>query len=259
MTDTHVPSPAPLVETIDAADIRTALIRGFADFRRAPLPGLVFGGVYVLIGMIMIGTTLATGQTLYAVAMTLGFPLIAPFAAVGLYETSRRLERGEPLDWGAIFGVVWAERGRQLPWFGAIMVVWFLFYVFFSHTLFALMLGLSAMSSPLDGDLLLTPRGLSMIVIQLGVGGAFALTVFSACVVSLPMMMDREVDFVTAMLVSIRAVMLNLAPMLLWAVLVVVLLVRRDSPGVSGTVRGSAGARSRHVAPLPAHGERRLR
>ncbi len=222
MSHVHAPSGngGPVIADLSASDIVAALRRGVDDFRRAPLLGLLFGGVYVAIGLIMVGTTIASGQTLYAVAITLGFPLIAPFAAVGLYETSRRIERGEPLDWGAILGVVWAERGGQLPWFGAIMVVWFLFYLFFSHTLFALMLGLSAMSNPLDAGLLLSPRGLAMIALQLAIGGVFAWTVFAACAVSLPMMMDREVDFVTAMLTSFRAVGQNPVPMLLWAVLV---------------------------------------
>ncbi len=236
MTDTTAPPMSRVPEPADlsATDIRAALVRGVADFRRAPLLGLLFGGVYVAIGLAIVGLTVASGQTLYAVAITLGFPLVAPFAAVGLYETSRRIEEGRRLDRRAILGVVWAERARQLPWFGAIMVVWFLFYLFLSHTLFALMLGLSAMSNPLDADLLLSPRGLIMIVVQLGVGGVFAWTVFASCAISLPLMMHREVDFVTAMLLSFRVVGRNLGPMLFWAALVVVLLALAIAPAFLG-------------------------
>jgi uncharacterized membrane protein len=235
MSEIDLSSAAALrVARIEPQDVWAALRAGLHDFRRAPAFGLVFGGVYVLIGLGIVGLTLASGQTLYGVALTLGFPLVAPFAAVGLYETSRRLELGQPLRWGAILGVVWAERGRQLPWFGAIMVVWFLFYLFFSHTLFALMLGLGAMSNPLDPALLLSPRGLAMIGAQLLVGGAFAVTIFIACVVSLPMMMDREVDFVTAMLTSIRAVATSPRSMLLWAVLIVALLAVALFPAFLG-------------------------
>ena len=90
------------------------------------------------------------------------------------------------------------------------------------------------MSNPLDAALLFSARGLAMVAAQLAVGGVFAWTVFVACVVSLPMMMDREVDFVTAMLTSIRAVGRNPVTMLLWAALVVALLFAAMLPAFLG-------------------------
>lgn len=236
MADAATPrGGSPRVAEIDTTDVMAAIRLGVRDFARAPALGLLFGGVYVAIGVVIVGLTILTGTTFYAVPITLGFPLVAPFAAVGLYEVSRRLERGEPLAWGPVLGVVWAERGRQLPWFGALMVTWFLVYVFFSHTIFALMLGVGVLTD-VTGSLgvYLTPRGLAMLAVQVLIGGIFAFLVFAACVVSLPMMMDREVDFITAMLTSFRAVAENPVPMTAWAVLIVVGLAVGMVPGFLG-------------------------
>lgn len=235
MTEIGAASVRADVARISLADVTQALRQGVGDFARAPAFGLVFGGVYVVIGVLIVGLTIATGTTFYAVPITLGFPLIAPFAAVGLYEVSRRLEAGEPLAWGPVLGVVWAERGRQLPWFGALMVTWFLMYLFISHTVFALMLGVGVLTD-VTGSLgvYLTPRGLAMLAVQMLIGGVFAALLFTACVVSLPMMMDREVDFITAMLTSFRAVGENAGPMAVWAVLIVVALAAGMVPGFLG-------------------------
>jgi uncharacterized membrane protein len=237
MTDVQTSASPPPARpgAVTRDDIIAALRQGLDDFRRAPMLGLIFGGFYVAIGIALVWSTVASGRSFYAVAITLGFPLIAPFAAVGLYEVSRRLERGEPLEWGPIFGVVWAQQERQLPWLGTLAVVWFLFYLVIAHVIFALTMGPSAMFNlGSTVDLLLTPRGLLMILLELAVGGVFAFVVFAACVISLPMLVDREVDFVTAMVASIRTVMENPRPMFEWAVIVVVLLAVGMIPAFLG-------------------------
>jgi uncharacterized membrane protein len=237
MTDVQASASTPgsRIAELTPADIAAVLRQGLADFRRAPLLGIFFAAFYVAIGLALVWSTLATGRTFYAVAITMGFPLIAPFAAVGLYETSRRLERGEPLAWGEILGVVWAQHGRQLPWLGALAIVWFLFYLIVAHVIFAVVLGPSAMFNlAASMDLLLTPRGFLMLALELAVGAVFAFVVFAACVVSLPMLLDRDVDFVTAMVLSFRTVAENPRTMALWAVVVVVLLVVGMIPAFLG-------------------------
>lgn len=239
MTDATIlpPAAAPEVRALAFSHIPQALRAGVADLRRAPILGIAFGAVYILFGLAVVWLTLATGQTFWAIPATLGFPLVAPFAAVGLYEISRRLEKGLPLSAGAVFGVVAAERRRQLPWFGAIMVIWFLFYLFFSHVLFALVMGPSVMTNISSSwEVFLTPRGLALIAVQVVIGAAFALTLFVTCVVSLPLMMDREVDYVTATLASIRAVLVAPGPMLAWAVTVAVLVGLAMLPAFLGLV-----------------------
>ncbi len=212
----------PEIQILHLGDIGAVLRAGLADFRRAPQFGLFFSAVYVLGGFFMLW--LGAGHVSWTLATSLGFPLLAPFAAAGLYEVSRRMEKGQPLEWGGVLGIVWAERTRQLPWLGAIIVIYFLFWTFLAHMLFALFMGLSTMTNVSESwDVFFTVNGLMMIGVELVVGAVLAFLLFSLTVVSLPLVLDREVDFVTAMLVSMQTVRANLLVMLVWAVLIAVL------------------------------------
>lgn len=204
------------------ADILASLRAGVHDFRRAPQFGLFFSAVYVVGGFLMLW--IGAGHVSWTLATSLGFPLVAPFAAAGLYEVSRRMETAEPLEWRAILGIVWNERTRQLPWLGAIIVIYFLFWTFLAHMIFALFMGLSTMTNVSQSfDVFLTPNGLAMIAVELGVGAILAFVLFSMTVVSLPLVLHREVDFVTAMLTSMKVVRANLLVMLVWASSIAVL------------------------------------
>ena len=207
------------IRHLTLADLRHALARGWQDFRRAPLQGLFFSSFYVLCGLIL--TINDAGTFTWTLVLSLGFPLVAPFAAVGLYEVSRRLEQGAELSWKEVLGVVWAERGRQLPWMGAILGIIFLFWSFFAHMSFALFLGtLTLTNIHSSWEVFLTPTGLTMIGFQIVVGGVVALLTFALTVISLPLLLDREVDFVTAMLTSLRCVARNPLVLGLWAAII---------------------------------------
>jgi len=212
-------SPLPDIRALTFADLRHALRAGAADFRAAPRFGIFFSAVYVLGGFLMVW--LGAGTLVWTLATSLGFPLVAPFAAAGLYEVSRRLERGESLDWSSVLGVVWRERTRQLPWAGAIIVIYFLFYTFLAHMLFALFMGLSPMTNVSTGwEAFLTREGLIMIGVEFAVGGVLAFLLYALTVVSLPLLLDREVDFVSAMILSVACVGRNPVVLGAWALLI---------------------------------------
>ncbi|MBY6153295.1 DUF2189 domain-containing protein [Vannielia litorea] len=220
-------APKPDVARLDFSDLRAALAAGWRDFTRAPQFGLFFALVYALGGFAMV--KLSLGHVASVLILSLGFPLIAPFAAVGLYVVSRRLARGERLAFLGRNGVlirVWRERARQIPWIGAIIVIYFLFYTFFAHMLFAVFLGPRALINISEGlTALMTPAGYRMIAAQLLFGAAVALLLYALTVVSIPFALDREVDFITAMLTSLAVVRQNPAVMLAWAALLAGLLL----------------------------------
>ncbi len=206
-------------------DIADALSAGWRDFRRAPAFGLLFSAFYVLGGMAIAAVALASGREWWLIPFVLGFPLIAPFAAVGLYEVSRRIEAEEPLDWPAVIGVVFAQKDRQVPSMAMVILLLFMFWVFVAHTIFALFMGVSALTNVTSSaEILLTGRGFLMLLIGTLIGGGFAAVLFAFTVVGLPVLLEREVDFVTAIIASISAVAANSVVMAAWAAIIAVLL-----------------------------------
>lgn len=225
MTDISaaVASPKPDIQAVGLGDLRAALALGWRDFRAAPAFGLFFSSVYVLGGLALV--YFGAGTVAWTLMLSLGFPLVAPFAAVGLYEVSRRMERGEPLSWPGVLGVVVREKDRQLPWAGAIIVFAFLFWTFLAHMVFALFMGLSVMTNISSSwEVFFTANGMAMIAVELVLGGSFAFLLFGLTVVSFPLMLDKEIDFMTSMLLSLEAVRQNLPVMLTWAATIAGLL-----------------------------------
>ena len=215
---------APDLREVEFGMLREALRRGWADMKRAPGFGFIFASAYVAIGLILAAITWATGQSYWLIFAAVGFPLVGPFAAVGLYEVSRRIEQGRALDIYRIFGVVLQQSRRQLPSISAVVIMIFLFWFFLAHMIFALFLGLSTMTNVSSSfEVYLTPNGLTMLAVGTAVGAVFALLLYMITVISIPMLLDREVDFVTAMITSFQAVAQNPVPMLAWAALIAVL------------------------------------
>jgi uncharacterized membrane protein len=216
----------PVVRRIGTADIAEALGQGLRDFQAVPLYGLAFGALYAAGGIVILLSLTAFGMLYLAYPLAAGFALIGPFVAVGLYEVSRRREAGQPISIAAIWSTV-KSRG-QIGWMA--FVTLFIFVVWMSQVrlLFALLLGLStSISNPKEfiAVLLTTNEGLLFLAIGNAVGAALSLILFSLTVVSFPLLLDRDVDFVTAMITSVRAVVASPAPMVGWAAIVVVLLI----------------------------------
>lgn len=223
MTATTVEaSPKPEIAQVTFHEIWTSLKYGLWDFRRAPGFGIFFAAFYAILGIGL--TVVGAGTFLWTLALALGFPLVAPFAAVGFYEVSRRLEAGEPLDRAAILGVIWSERRRQLPWIGVVLALIFLFWSFFAHMMVALFLGVSSVGNTSLEAFMATDDGRLMLAAQVAVGGVVAFLTYGLTAVSLPLLVEKEIDFVSAMLLSLKTVNANKATLGLWALIIAVSL-----------------------------------
>ncbi len=222
----------PEVMPLTVADIRACLMQGITDFARAPRFGLFFGGIFALIGMIITLALVRWNMAWMVYPFAIGFPLIGPFAAAGLYEVSRRLESGETLTWSAILSVVWAQRRRELSWMAFTMLFFFWVWMYQIRLMIALFLGRLSFST-LDrffSVVLTTPEGWLFLAVGHVVGAALALILFSITVISMPLLMEREVDFITAMITSVKTVIASPAAMLGWGVVVTLAVIAACVP-----------------------------
>lgn len=226
------PSAFPVVRAATIDDIRTALAQGWRDFLAAPLYGLVFGGVYALGGLLVVSTVALLDMAYLAYPLAAGFVLIGPFIAAGLYEVSRRLERGDALDWRGVFGVIFAQGGREFAWMAFVSIFAFIIWMYQVRLLLALFLGFQSFAS--FGAFLhvvfTTGDGLAFLAVGHVIGAIMATIVFSLTVVSFPLLLDREVDFITAMIVSVQAVVKSPVVMIGWAFSIVIVVALASAP-----------------------------
>lgn len=236
-TPTNHPFPpgVPPIAAPQPGFIGRALRAGWVDFRAAPAFGLLTGAGAVAAGWALIGITLWAGNTFWLVLAVFGFPLVAPLCALGTYEVSRRIGAGESVGLRDVAARLWAERLRQLPWLSMMIVVALLFWFFLGHMIFALFLGLRPMVNITSSfEVFLTIDGLTMLALGSVVGAVFALVLYAFCVFGLPLLLAREVDYMTAILTSAGHVRANPVPMLTWAVVIVALLFLAILPGLLG-------------------------
>lgn len=209
----------PAVRTIAADQPLTWLKAGWADLKANPLPSLAYGLLFALGGDLLILAALDQAHLL-TVAIS-GFFLLAPLLAAGLYELSRSRAAGKRLMFIDSLRC-FRRNGQQLALFGLLLALMTIIWERFSAIAFALAGG-DVTGSALIGQIVFGGEHLAFIAAWFVLGGILALAVFALGVVSVPMLLDRDVDVATAMLTSLRAVAHNPVPLLLWAMLIVTL------------------------------------
>jgi uncharacterized membrane protein len=199
---------------------------GWHDFTYMPFVSLSYGAVFALVAAgLMFGLAYIEMQSLI-VALAGGFLLIGPFLAVGLYEAARRRATGEEITTGAVFLAGFRAPG-QLALLGLLLMFIYMVWVELAFVMFMLYFGVQGFPpvAELIPNLLYTWKGLTLLISGTVVGIALAATVFTISAISAPMLTRRRVGIATAILASVKAVQLNLRPMLLWAALIFVLMI----------------------------------
>jgi len=206
------------------------LAAGWRDFRRAPLIGLFFGACFMLMGWCLLGVY--EHAPIYTLALSAGFLLMGPFLCLGLYQVSRRLQQGfRPRLLDCL--TAWRKRMSQIAIFGTVLLILEMIWGRAALVVFAVSFdGMPDLSGSLVK--LLNPENLGFIVAYLGVGAFFAGLIYAVSVISIPMLLDRPTDAVTAGLTSLRLVLGQTGVMLFWGFLITVLVVLALLPGFTG-------------------------
>jgi uncharacterized membrane protein len=206
------------------------LRNGWSDVCAAPAIGLFFGACFCAMGWALLG--IYQFAPAYTLALSAGFLLTGPFLALGLYDVSRALERHEkPSWWNAV--TAWRSHRGQLALFGGVLLILEMLWGRASMVVFAVSFdGMPDFAGSLLK--LLDPENLGFIAVYTCVGAVFAGLVFAVSVVSIPMMLDQEVDAITAGLTSMRLVLTHTPVMLLCGAIITLLVVLALLPGFVG-------------------------
>jgi uncharacterized membrane protein len=249
MTDTPTPSPArdtgpwrasegvPPVRAATWDDLSAALRAGLADFRAAPALGLATGALYMVGGWLLLWVMDHREWRGLSFPVVAGFALIGPFVAVILYEVSRRREQGASLAWTEVPAMVRATARKQILYHGFILMFWLAVWSRIGVMLYAIFFSADPSRFwELAGDLLTTTHGISFLITGHLFGAFFAGVAFCLSVLAFPFLLDRDADFITAMVLSFKAVIASPVVMFGWAALIGVTLAAASLPAFAGLV-----------------------
>jgi len=228
----------PRIKTITTRDLHEALRRGWEDFLAQPSHLVFIAVIYPIAGILLAQLTVSYNIFPLLFPLLSGFALIGPFAAIGLYEVSRRREKGLDSSWSHALEVLRSPSIGQILLLGAMLTGLFLAWLFIAWFLYRGILGLPADVSTTDflRAAFTTADGWIMIIIGNSLGMLFAILAFSISVVSFPLIIDRHVDAPTAIRTSIAAVEANPRVMMYWGLMVTGLLVLGCLPVLVGLI-----------------------
>ena len=217
---------------LSLSDLSDALRLGWEDFKAMPSHAIVLCVIYPVLGLVLFRLVLGYSVLPLLFPLAAGFTLIGPFAAIGLYELSRRRERGEEAAaWHAVYVL-------RAPSFGAMLELGILLFVLFgtwiaaADAIYIAIFGHTPAASIPDfaTRILTTPEGWLLIIVGCGVGFLFAVVVLCISVVAFPLMLDRHATAIDAIRTSLRVALKNPVPIAAWGLIVAVLLAIGSLP-----------------------------
>lgn len=226
----------PIIRSIDARDLADALRRGLDDFKAMPTHAVFLVALYPVIGLLL--GALSFGYELLPILYPLasGFAIVGPFAAIGLYELSRRREAGLDTSWKHAFDIVHSPSFPAILGLGLLLVAIFAVWLAVAQALYIATFGDNGPKSVSDfaRALSTTSEGRMMVVVGNAIGLVFAVVAFALSVVSFPLLLDRHVGFGTAVGTSLKVIAKNPSAMALWAVIVAAGIALGSLPFLTG-------------------------
>jgi uncharacterized membrane protein len=226
-TDVILPAEAarelPAVRSIGPADLLEVLSKGVADFRAMPTHVIFLSLIYPVAGIAIARLTFGYDVIPLLYPLAAGFALIGPFAAIGLYELSRRRELGLDTSWKHVFDIVHSPSIWAIGALGLLLVGIFGVWIAVAHGIYVAHFGEPEKPVPFGtfvDQVLNTPQGYNLIVAGNAVGFLFAIVAFALSVVSFPLLLDRNVGMGAAIATSFRAILRNPMTMVLWGLIV---------------------------------------
>lgn len=232
---TYQPIQSLAIETLDQTHLTQALRNGWHDLTRNPLLSLFFGGIATAFGLVFLAGLIYFDRLWMVVPAGVGFPLVAPFLAAGLYDMSRRYETGASFSTRDIFTVIFQQQRREFGWMAFVVLFVFWVWIYQVRLLLALFLQWESFSDLSEFvAILTTPNGIAFLAVGTCVGAVIASILFSITVISMPLLLHREIDFVSAMILSLMSVRKNARILLIWGLVIALMTFLALLPGLLG-------------------------
>jgi uncharacterized membrane protein len=210
------------------------LAAGWRDFRAAKLVSVAHGLIFVVAGFALTLGLAAAGLTYLIAPLVVGFLLVGPALTVGFYAISRDLENGHPASLSTIF-TAWRNNPGPILSLGLLQVIFLVVWMRFAAMIFAVCFPYTMLDvQSLLNAALFTSDGIVFLIVGTIVGAVMATLAFVAGAFSLPMLVDRKVGVLEALVTSAVAVMLNARTMAVWAGLVVLFTAAGLAAGYVG-------------------------
>lgn len=224
------------IRKIGISDLFDALRRGVDDFMVKPSHIVFLGLIYPIVGVVLAAWTSGSNALPLLFPLVSGFALIGPFAALGLYEISRRREAGLDTSWNHAFEVRHSPALPSIAAVGIMLLAIFLVWLLTAQAFYQYLFG-TAPPQSISGfinQIFETGRGWTLIFLGHAIGFVFAVVVLCTTVVAFPLMLDRDVGAYEAIHTSIRVVLANPITMAAWGLIVAVALIIGSLPLFAG-------------------------
>ena len=210
---------------------------GWRDFHTQPALSLSYGILVFAVSGVIVAGLIGFGWDYILFPAFAGFMVVGPILAVGLYEKSRRLVAGQAVSLGDMI-VVHPASGMQILFTGVLLCLLMLLWMRAAVIIYALFFGLLPFPGldNIAAMLFTTPVGAAMLIVGGAVGAVFAAFSFAISAFSIPMMLEKRLDALTAMGTSMVLVWHNLPVMVAWGALVLALFLASLGTGLLGLI-----------------------